>query len=783
MRKLIHTKLEKILLAFALLFLLPMRSPAQEEKTSVEDFLELEFSIEGGFYQTGLQLQLFSPGAAIYYTTNGNTPSKRSNRYKRPIDISSTTVIRAVAYAGGKKSRIKGHTYFIKEPFSTLPVVSIGISPYLLFDPEKGLFMQGNNVVDSIWTKPGANFWSRKEVSCNVEIFEDNGACVYNSQSGFRLFGGMSRLFPQKSMTIVARKRFGEGRIKHKIFGKGSPKSYKFLVLRNSGSDFGKSHFRDALMTSLLDDWDLEKQHYRPAHVYINGKYWGIYNIREKVNRYFIADYHDVDKDSIDLLEHYMIRKRGSRRHYQRLLSFLRSNDLNDPANYAYVQGLMEVDNFMDYQIAQIYFDNQDAGGNIKYWRPQTKNGKWRWILYDTDWGFGLHDDQAYDNNSFKFHTEPYGPKWPNPPWSTFILRKLLENPGFQEAFLNRFADYLNTSFAPEQVNAKIDEIYTRIEPEMPRHLRRWNLSTNKWLHHVNILREFGDKRPDYMRKYLTEAFQTGKMRTLYAGVSTGGMLVINDNVEVKTEHFEGKYFENIPITIRAVPNFGYRFSHWEGLDVDKDLRELTFKVSENINTIRAVFEKFNHPLAGKVMINEICANNKRTGDWVEIFNHTKQKVFLRNWVFTDTKNEFFFPDNAVIAPNNYLVLCEDSTKFLKAFPQAYNVIGGMGFGLNKRYEKLGLYAEHAAAVDSVSYDLIPHDTAFTLNLLLPRLDNSDPENWEVVLGSGSPNAPNAYYVESSIRLMQAQWMRIGVAAGIFLLSLILLMLRKNGYL
>ena len=343
-----------------------MRSPAQEEKTSVEDFLELEFSIEGGFYQTGLQLQLFSPGAAIYYTTNGNTPSKRSNRYKRPIDISSTTVIRAVAYAGGKKSRIKGHTYFIKEPFSTLPVVSIGISPYLLFDPEKGLFMQGNNVVDSIWTKPGANFWSRKEVSCNVEIFEDNGACVYNSQSGFRLFGGMSRLFPQKSMTIVARKRFGEGRIKHKIFGKGSPKSYKFLVLRNSGSDFGKSHFRDALMTSLLDDWDLEKQHYRPAHVYINGKYWGIYNIREKVNRYFIADYHDVDKDSIDLLEHYMIRKRGSRRHYQRLLSFLRSNDLNDPANYAYVQGLMEVDNFMDYQIAQIYFHNQHAGGNIK---------------------------------------------------------------------------------------------------------------------------------------------------------------------------------------------------------------------------------------------------------------------------------------------------------------------------------------------------------------------------------------------------------------------------------
>lgn len=775
--------MEKILLAFTLSFLLIVGANAQEEEKPKEDFLELEFSIEGGFYNTTLELQLFSPGATIYYTTNGNTPGKRSKKYKKPIPISKTTVVRAIAISGKKKSRIKGQSYFIEEPFSTLPVVSLGISPYLLFDPEKGLFMQGNNAVDSLWTKPGANFWSRKEVSCNVEIYEESGQCVYNSQSGFRLFGGMSRLFPQKSMTVIARKRFGNKRIKHRLFGKGSPKSYKFLVLRNSGSDFGKSHFRDALMTGLLDDWDLEKQHYRPSHLYINGKYWGIYNIREKVNRYFIAEYNDIDKDSIDLMEHYMIRKRGNRTHYQRLQSFLRNNDLSDAANYAYVRSLMEVDNFMDYQIAQIYFDNQDAGGNIKYWRPQTPKGKWRWILYDTDWGFGLHDDQAYRNNSFRFHTKPNGPKWPNPPWSTFILRKLLENPDFQEAFLNRFADYLNTTFAPETVDAKIDELYSKIEPEMPRHLDRWNLSKKKWLRHVDILREFGQKRPDYIRQHLMAAFKTGVMREFYAGVSAGGKLVINENVEIDSEHFKGKYFEDIPITIRAVPNFGYRFSHWEGIEADSDLRTLTLKVSESLNDVRAVFEKFDHPLAGKVMINEVCANNKRTGDWVEIFNYSKEKVSLKNWVFTDTKNEFFFPDDASIAPNNYLVLCEDSTKFFKVFPSAYNVIGGMDFGLNKRYEKLGLFAEQAASVDSVSYDLYPRDSAFTLNLLLPHLDNSDPENWEIVLGEGSPNAPNAYYVESSIRIMQAQWMRIGVAGGVFLLSLILLMLRKNGYL
>ena len=302
--------------------------------------------------------------------------------------------------------------------------------------------MQGSNAIDTLWKKPGANFWSKKEVACNIEIFEPTGECVYRNLSGFRLFGGMSRLFPQKSMAIVARNRYGQNRIKHKIFGKGEPDKFKFLVLRNSGSDFGKSHFRDALMTSLVDHWDIEKQAYRPSHVYINGTYWGIYNIREKINRYFIESHSEIDKDSIDLIEHRMSLKKGSRLHYLKMLDFLENNDLSDPVNYAYIKTQMDVQNFMDHQIAQIYFDNRDAGGNIKFWRPQTEDGRWRWILYDTDWGFGLHNNLAYKVNSLKFHTTPDGPNWPNPPWSTFILRKLLENPSFRIAFVNRFAEY-----------------------------------------------------------------------------------------------------------------------------------------------------------------------------------------------------------------------------------------------------------------------------------------------------------------------------------------------------
>jgi hypothetical protein len=755
---------------------------AQAIEEEVIPPVELSFSREGGFYPGELVVEIASPGSVVYFTTDGSKPGRNSYRYKRPIAIHQTVTIRALAiHQDGRYSDIISHTYLIDEPTSQLPIVAIGISPSVLFHPYHGLFMLGSNAVDTLWKKPGANFWSKREVPANIEIFEPNGECVYRSLSGFRLFGGMSRLFPQKSIAIVARKRYGDKRIKHKIFGKGHPNKYKYLVLRNSGSDFGKTHFRDALMTSLVEDWDLEKQASRPSHVYINGHYWGIYNIREKVNRYFIASYHnEIDKDSIDLIEHRYTRKRGSLREYKKLLRFLEENDLSESSNYAYIQSVIDVDNFMDYQIAQIYFDNQDAGGNIKYWRPQYEEGRWRWILYDTDWGFGLHESDAYLNNSLDFHTDPNGPSWPNPPWSTLILRKLLENDDFRAKFVNRFADHLNGSFKEERVIQKIEGFYQTLLPEMDRHLKRWKLSREKWEEEVNILRTFARERPTYVRMHMMGQLNTGAQRRLILSTNVGGSIVINDHLSVNNDTLSTIYFERYPIKLKVVAHHGYRFSHWEGLDVDETLRSFSISLTDRFTRLHAVFEPFAHPLDGKVVINEICPKNKETGDWVELFNNSNRKVSLKNWVLTDLKqNEFILPE-AYIDPNDYLIICRDAEKFKSKYPETYNIIGGLNFGINKRRENLGLYSILGAVVDSISFEAPPVDSAFTLNLPLPRLDNSNPGNWEFRTGNGSPNAANPYYMESNVRQVQAQWVQAGLAAGVFVLSLIMLILRQR---
>lgn len=744
--------------------------------------LLVEYLPNGGVFSDQQMVELFAPGASIYYTIDGSTPErKQALKYERPIFIDKTTVVRAIAFNRENKSNIFSHTYFINEPESTFPIVSLSLSPNILFDSEYGLFMKGSNAIDSLWKLPGANFWSRKEFPINAEIFETNGDCIYRSLSGFRLFGGMSRLFPQKSFTLVARKRYGQKRIKHAVFGENGLEKFKFLVLRNSGSDYGKTHFRDGLMTNLLEDWDIEKQDFRPAHVYINGEYWGIYNIREKINRYFIADHHkEVDKDSIDFFEHRFVRKRGNIKHYRDFLKFLKEQELTNSTNYAYVKSQMDVENFIDYQVAQIYFDNQDAGGNIKFWRPQKPNGKWRWILYDTDWGFGLHRSENYKKNSLAFHTNPDGPSWPNPPWSTFILRKLLENRAFENAFINRFADRLNTTFTSENVKNEISEIYNDFLPEMPRHLKRWRMSKTRWQEQVQVLRTFAKERPAYVWAHLEEKFNTGPQKDLGLEVTHGGYVLINENLRIE-DQFSGKYFQNIPIKIEAIPALGYRFSHWEGISIDKEEKKIALKLRRKKYNLKAVFEKFEHPLVHQIMINEVSPNNKKSGDWLEIYNNSENSINLENWILADSKNEFLFP-KAMLAPKDYIIVCEDSVSFEKSFPNAYNYLGGLGFGLNKVSETIQLFSPEGAAIDSVGYHNIEaRDSVFTLNLLLPWLNNSDFENWEMLSGEGTPNSANRYYVESTIQAERELWMQIGGAIAVILLCVMMLFLKQTG--
>lgn len=742
--------------------------------------LVVAFSRPGGFYAQPVALTLAAESVPIFYTTDGSKPTERARRYDgQPILIEKTTVVRAFARQGEVQSMVFTQTFFIGEPPTDLPIVSVAIAPAILFDPENGIMRAGPEADLSRADMPGANFWTRKEFACNVEIFEADKRRVHNSPAGFRIFGGYSRTFPQKSVVLVARKKYGKKYFKHPVFGKGEGGKFKYLVLRNGGSDCAGAHFRDELMSALTDDWDIEKQAHRPALLYLNGSYWGIYHIREKINARFLQENADVDKDSLDLIEHKQTVREGSLRSYRRLLDFIEKHDLAAPENYARVQAMMDVPNFCDHQIAQIYCHNTDAGGNIRFWRPHRPGAKWRWILFDTDWGFGLHDPAAWRQNSLAFFTEADGPDWPNPPWSTFLLRNLLKNTEFRDFFVNRLCDRLNTSFSAENVLAEIAHFENQLAPEMPRHLERWKLSEAEWRRNLNVLRNFATKRPDVLRKFMAEMFDTGKPAGLEVLAASGGTVWINNCVSVENKDFRGRYFENLPVHLQAVPDFGFKFVGWEGIEPQGRAVTLQLRAGATLR-LRPRFEPYQHPLHDQIYFNEICAFNKKTGDWLELVNGSAQTVRLEGWRLTDHRHEFAFPDVKIL-PGQHLVVCQDTAAFRQQFPHLQAIVGNFGFGLDKAADRLALFASDGAAVDSVAYRVEPTDAAYTIDLLLPSLDNAQNDNWSVRPGNGSPGEANPFFLAQMVAAQKDWWVRVGLGTALGLVLLAALWWRRRG--
>ncbi|OAV43448.1 CotH kinase family protein [Lewinella sp. 4G2] len=449
-----------------------------------------------------------------------------------------------------------------------LITLEVTIDEDRLFNPRTGWFVEGPGVHASDWKKEGANFWTHDSHPADVKLIMATGRTIFSGKVDFRLFGGMSRLHPQKSFSLSCREAYGQEYVNYPLFGESAPDQFKYLVVRNGGSDWGRSYLRDVLLTGLLRDpsWELDIQASRPCRVYLNGRYWGLYHLREKINPHWLAERFGVsDKNNIDLLEGNSGVKHGGRRDYDQLMKFVRRNNLNDPNAFQAVRRRMDVDNFQRLQIAQIYFDNQEAGGNLRYWRDRTDpNSRYRWILYDVDQGFGLHDPTAYTRNTLDLLTAADGPAWPNPPWVTRLQRNLLENDGYRATFVNRMLDYLQTDFRPDAVLAAIDGHVAGVGPEIARQSERWGIDEKYWPIHVERLREFARQRPAFVREHFRNKFGGGPDREVTIKVGEGGTVVLNENISLADETYVGSYFSRIPITVEPIADPGFRFVRWE---------------------------------------------------------------------------------------------------------------------------------------------------------------------------------------------------------------------------
>ncbi len=352
------------------------------------------FSLEGGVYSGQQTITLFHAenGVSIYYSVDGTVPDTGGKVYSGRIVIDTTTVLRVRAYkAGFLPGRVITQTYFIDETVN-LPLVSLVTDPEHFFSDSTGIYVIGKNGIPGYCSDIPMNLNRDWERPVNVELYDQSGKPEINQLAGVKIFGGCSRTrYPQKSLALYARSEYGKGSFDCQIFKDKPIYQFESFILRNSADDCTYTMFKDPMGQTILRDMDLDLQAYRPAVVYINGVYWGIHNIREKINEHYPAGNYRLDSDDINLLKNNPQNEwnvsHGSADEYNKLIHYVSNQNMEDERIYHYVTTKMDMNNYIDYQIAQIYLSANDwPGNNIKFWNTnEGPHNRWRWIVYDLD--------------------------------------------------------------------------------------------------------------------------------------------------------------------------------------------------------------------------------------------------------------------------------------------------------------------------------------------------------------------------------------------------------------
>lgn len=467
------------------------------------------FSASGGFYEEVFQLELFNyyPQHHIRYTTNGNSPNANSPLYEGlvlldeqlysnsdiytivncpeqdfflPDSVSHCIVIRAAAFDENDScvSQVITQSYFIHAlgcDTHGLPAVSLCADSLDLFDYETGIFVPGA-YLDPLNPNWSGNYYEEGrewERLINVEFYELDNTGI-NQRAGLRTHGGNGRRLQQKSMKIYAREEYGKKRFKHKFFETIPHNNFKHLALKPFSASWHNSGVNDHVANQIASRLDLETLASRPVVLFLNGEYWGIYYIHERPDERYLEDHFGVDIDNVNLISGWNpIVDHGSVENFSALFHWMETADLSDADNYAYVSTQMDLDNFIDYQIFELFSENTDwPANNMRCW--QLGNGKWRWIFYDGDACLRWSTFYAFENSVDEGHAV-----WPSNWRATLFFRRLLENETFKERFENRFHELLDTAFSYEVTKPIFDNIKEAIIDEVPLQSERFGFPTS----------------------------------------------------------------------------------------------------------------------------------------------------------------------------------------------------------------------------------------------------------------------------------------------------------------
>ena len=565
-----------------------------------------KMSKKAGYYDNSVWVNITTSEAdgTIYYTTDGSEPDQSSAIYSDSINITQTTVLKAKVFTTDTlelPSFSEFNTYFINVSH-TIPVVSISGS--MLTD-----LANGDNSL-----RP-------------LGYFEYFGADKTRKASGggeFNSHGQDSWANDQRSLDWITRDEFGYSSVlKEKFFSLSDRKDFQRIILRAAGDDNypaanhpqneGSAHIRDAYVHNMAKrgGLSLDVRIGEKAIVYLNGQYWGVYDLREiPDDTDFTKYYYNQDKYHVEYIETWggtwvqFGDPSKTFQHWYDLYNFIFTNDLSIPDNYAYLTSQYDVSSLVDYVLVNSFTVCTDwLNYNTGWWRGLSLEGthqKWGYILWDNDATFGHYINYTGVPDQSP-QAKPCNPEtllqqWQDPEGHIKILNKLRENPEFNQYYLSRQVDLMNTTFGCKNMLSELDTIVKVLTPEMAQHAQRWFGNYNQWQQNVEKLRTFIEDRCAYFAEGLVDCYDMkGPYQTVFmVDPPDAGLLSINSLGNVITP-WTANYMGGIDTKLyvqELQPNL-YKFDKWVSKSQTFLPDATSLSTSVNIASADTIIAKF----------------------------------------------------------------------------------------------------------------------------------------------------------------------------------------------
>ncbi len=501
------------------------------------------YSTPGGLYPNSflLHLECYEPETRIHFTLDGSAPDSNSLVYTKPLYLDyslfskaaishiqvspvnlhspphkntpQAIVIRAAAYdhSGQRLGDVYTQSYFIQSLGSHhpgLPILSLSADHDLLFDPVNGIMVPGVNwnEADPDWT---GNYYMRGlewERPAYAEFFESDGSVGFAQALGLRTRGSNSRRLPQKGLKLYARSEYGDSWIHYPVFPDQNYFAYKRLVLKPFSASWSQAGIEDYLAHQMARELQIDRKASRPVILYLNGEYWGVYFLQESGDEDYLELRHGVDSRSVDIIGNWFgAVEYGSADEFMELYDFIEKNDFSDDAVFQSAAERIDIDNFIDYQLFEIFIANYDwPANNMKCWKARGPGNRWRWIFFDGDAGF-----QNVEFNGFDHAMDTGEQFWPTNGRSTLFLRRLLENVSFQERFFGRMQELINNELDYQSSSLHLDECYRILSRETENQINRFSIpsSYELWREKMTNIDRFLQNRNQEIRHHVRKSF------------------------------------------------------------------------------------------------------------------------------------------------------------------------------------------------------------------------------------------------------------------------------------